>query len=378
MSAYVPVPWVSPLLYGAVFAGGIYYLAADLGAGPGLLSWRTAGFVAGLVALCALDLVGRRRKLPRVPLLLARCVLTGAVVAADASELAQVLFVLLPFTAYFAFGRTTALVLGALCLTGLLTGFLLTAPAWYRDMEYVSDLLMVAVGLVLAISMAAVAVGEQRARRELQAYAARVAELSAATERNRLARDIHDSLGHHLTAISVQLEIASEFRVLDPEAAGRAMTEARQSVKLALGDVRQSVRALREDARPSLSATLAAWARDGGAGPCVSVEVTGEEDGYGTAALTALYRAAQEGLTNALRHARASRVSVAVRLTEDTARLAVTDDGCGFTPDRATAGFGLTGMRERVHLVAGSVDIDSTPGEGTRLTVVVPRREGER
>ncbi|MCX5358448.1 sensor histidine kinase [Streptomyces sp. NBC_00124] len=378
MSAYVPVPWVSPLLYGAVFVGGIYYLAADLGAGPGLLSWRTAAFVAGLAALCALDVAGRRRNLPRVPLLLARCVLTGAVVAADASELSQVLFVLLPFTAYFAFGRTTALVLGALCLAGLLTGFLLTAPAWYRDMEYVSDLLMVGVGLVLAISMAAVAVGEQRARRELQEYAARVAELSAATERNRLARDIHDSLGHHLTAISVQLEIASEFRVLDPDAAGRAMTEARQSVKLALGDVRQSVRALRDDARPSLSATLAGWAREGGSGPCVSVEVTGEEDGYGTAALTALYRAAQEGLTNALRHARASRVSVAVRLTEDTARLAVTDDGCGFTPDLAAAGFGLTGMRERVHLVAGSVDIDSRPGEGTRLTVVVPRQDGER
>ncbi|MFF1292716.1 MULTISPECIES: sensor histidine kinase [unclassified Streptomyces] len=378
MSAYVPVPWVSPLLYGAVFVGGVYYLAADLGAGSGLSSWRTAGFVAGLAALCALDLAGRRRNLPRVPLLLARCGLTGAVVAADASELAQVLFVLLPFTAYFAFGRTTALVLGALCLAGLLTGFLLTAPAWYRDMEYVSDLLMVGVGLVLAISMAAVAVGEQRARTELQDYAARVAELSAATERNRLARDIHDSLGHHLTAISVQLEIASEFRALDPDAAGRAIAEARQSVKLALGDVRQSVRALRDDARPSLSATLAGWAREGGAGPRVSVEVTGEEDGYGTAALTALYRAAQEGLTNALRHARASRVSVAVRLTEDTARLAVTDDGCGFTPDRATAGFGLTGMRERVHLVAGSVDIDSTPGEGTRLTVVVPRREGER
>lgn len=379
MSAYVPVPWVSPLLYGAVFLGGVYYLAADLGAGPGLLSWRTAGFVAGLAALCALDVAGRRRNLPQVPMLLARCGLTGAVVALDASELAQVLFVLLPFTAYFAFGRTTALVLGALCLTGLLTGFALTAPAWYRDMEYVSDLLMVGVGLVLAISMAAVAVGEQRARRELQEYAARVAELSAATERNRLARDIHDSLGHHLTAISVQLEIASEFRVLDPDAAGRAMTEARQSVKLALGDVRQSVRALRDDApRPSLTAALAGWARDDGAGPCVSVEVTGDEDGYGTAALTALYRAAQEGLTNALRHARASRVSVAVRLTEDTARLAVTDDGCGFTLDRATAGFGLTGMRERVHLVAGSVDIDSRPGEGTRLTVVVPRREGER
>ncbi|MGP4009643.1 sensor histidine kinase [Streptomyces sp. 4N124] len=379
MAAYVPVPWVSPLLYGAVLVGGLYYLAADLGDGPGLVSWRTAGFVAGLAALFAVEAVGRRWSEARVPLLLARFGLTAAVVALDASELSQVLFVLLPFTAYFAFGRTVALALAALCVAGLLTGYLLTAPGWYRDMEYVSDLLMLGIGLVLAISMAAVAVGEQRARRELQEYAARVAELSAATERNRLARDIHDSLGHHLTAISVQLEIASEFRTLDPDAAGRAMTEARHSVKLALGDVRQSVRALRhEAARPSLSAALESWARDGDTGPCVTVEVTGDEDGYSTAELTALYRAAQEGLTNALRHAGASRVSVAVRLTEHGARLALADDGCGFTPDATTAGFGLTGMKERVHLVAGSVDIDSRPGEGTRLTVVVPRGGGER
>ncbi|KUN30089.1 hypothetical protein AQJ23_05020 [Streptomyces antibioticus] len=379
MAAYVPVPWVSPLLYGAVLLGGLYYSAAGLGDGPGLLSWHTAGFVAALAVLAAVEAAGRRRSLPPVPLLLAQCVLTGAVVVLDASELSRVLFVLLPFTAYFALGRTAALALGALCLAGPLTGRLLTTRDWYRDTEYVSDLLMLAVGLVLAISMAAVAVGEQRARREVQEYAARVAELSAATERNRLARDIHDSLGHHLTAISVQLEIASEFAALDPHAAGRAMTEARQSVKLALGDVRQSVRALREEApRPALSAALAGWAREGGGGPRVSVAVTGEEDGYGTAALTALHRAAQEGLTNALRHARASRVSVDLRLADDGARLTVADDGRGFVPAETTTGFGLTGMRERVHLVAGSVDIDSAPGHGTRLTVLVPRGGDER
>ncbi|MDH6589700.1 signal transduction histidine kinase [Streptomyces sp. SAI-133] len=379
MTGYVPVPWVSPLLYGAVLLGGLYYLAAGLGDGPGLLAWPTAGFVAGLAALSAVEWAGRRRSLPRLPLLLAQCALTAAVVVLDASELSRVLFVLLPFTAYFAFGRTAALAFGALCPAVLLTGYLLTSPGWYRDVESVSDLLMLGVGLVLALSMASVAVGEQRARREVQAYAARVAELSAATERNRLARDIHDSLGHHLTAISVQLEIASEFGDMDPGAAGRALAEARESVRLALGDVRQSVRALREEVpRPALSAAFAGWAREGGSGPRVTVEVTGEEDGYETAALTAMYRAAQEGLTNALRHARASRVSVDLRLTEDAARLTVTDDGRGFAPAETTAGFGLTGMRERVHLVAGSVDIDTRPGQGTRLTVVVPRRGGER
>jgi len=374
MAAYVPVRWVAPLLYGAVLVGGLYYAAAGPGEGPRPSGWRTAGFVAAIGVLFALEAAVRSRPASRVPALLVRCGLIVAVVLLDASGLSQVLFVLLPFTAYFTFGRTTAVALGALCLAGLLTSYVLTAPGWYRDLERVSDLLMLAVGLVLALSMAAVAVGEQRARLELQEYAARVAELSAAAERNRLARDIHDSLGHHLTAMSVQLEMASDFRALDPDAAQRALTEARQSVRLALGDVRQSVRALRDEAvRPALSAALAGLARDGGAPPLVTVEVSGDEDGYGTAELTALYRAAQEGATNARRHALASRVTVVVRLAGDTARLEVTDDGRGFAPATAATGFGLVGMRERVQLVAGRVEIDSDPGAGTRLTVTVPR-----
>ncbi|GAA2643465.1 sensor histidine kinase [Streptomyces vastus] len=377
MAAYGPVRWVAPLLYGAVLAGGLYYAAAGLGDGPGPSVRQTVGFVATIGALFALEAAGGRRPAARVPLLLARCALTGAAVLLDASGLSQVLVVLLPFTAYFAFGRRCALALGALCLAGLLTSYVLTAPGWYRDLEHVSDLLMLAVGLVLALSMAAVAVGEQRARRELEEHAARVAELSATTERNRLARDIHDSLGHHLTAMSVQLEMASDFRALDPGAAQQALNEARHSVKLALGDVRQSVRALRGEAvHPTLSAALAGLAHSGGARPVVTVEVTGDEDGYGAAELTALYRAAQEGVTNARRHARATRVTVAVRLAEDSARLMVTDDGRGFAPDTAVTGFGLLGMRERVQLVAGSVDIDSGPDAGTRLMVTVPRGKG--
>ncbi|MEU6373584.1 sensor histidine kinase [Streptomyces sp. NPDC046909] len=376
MGAYVPVRWVAPLLYGVVLAGGLYSAAVGPEDGrPGAAGWRTAGFAVAIGALFVLEAAGRRRAAARVPLFVGRCVLVGAVVLLDASGLSQVLFVLVPFTAYFAFGRTAALALAALFPAGLLTAYVLTAPGWYRRQERVADLLMLSVGLVLAVSMAAVAVGEQRARREVEAYAARVAELSAATERNRLARDIHDSLGHHLTAMSVQLEMAADFQDLDPDAARRALEEARRSVRLALGDVRQSVRALRDGAaRPTLAVALAALARDGAARPRVTVEVSGDEQGYGEAELTALYRAAQEAVTNARRHAGASRVTVVVRLAEGAARLEVTDDGCGFPSQDDSAGFGLLGMRERVHLVAGSVDVDSGPGgAGTRVTVTVPR-----
>ncbi|MFK0257020.1 sensor histidine kinase [Streptomyces sp. NPDC090445] len=378
-----PVPWVAPLLYGAVLAGGLYFRAAGLapgtGGSPGGI--RTAGFAAGLALMCVLDGVERHRfpvRTPRRPaavLLLTRLGLTAGVNAVDDSGLARALFVLLPFWACFAFGHRTALALAALCTGGLLTGYGVSAPGWYRDLERVSDVLMLGVGLVLAVSMAAVAAAEQEGRARLASYAARVGDLSAAAERNRLARDIHDSLGHHLTAASVQLELATEFRGLDPDAAQRAVEEARRSVKLALGDVRQSVRALREEpASPSLSAALAGLARGHGGRPLVTAEVEGDESGYGPAALTTLYRAAQEGLTNARRHARATRVSITVTLGTETARLVVVDDGRGFLPGSGDdIGFGLLGIRERARLVDGRVELDSTPGAGTRLTVTVPR-----
>lgn len=99
-------------------------------------------------------------------------------------------------------------------------------------------------------------------------------------------------------------------------------------MRLALGDVRQSVRALRGEApRPLLSAALADLAHSGEARPQVTVEVSGDQDGYGTLELTSLYRAAQEGVTNARRHARATPVTVVLRLADDAARLVVTDDG---------------------------------------------------
>jgi signal transduction histidine kinase len=129
------------------------------------------------------------------------------------------------------------------------------------------------------------------------------------------------------------------------------------------------VRSLHPGAPPfRLSAAVADLARDGT--PSVRVDVSGDENGHPVPALTALYRAAQEGITNARRHADAARVDVRLDFAPDAATLVVTDDGRGFTPDGG--GFGLAGMRERVEQVGGRVRVDSSPGAGTRLTVTVP------
>lgn len=373
------MPWASTVLYGAVALAGGYAQVVNLGHS------RPALFYGGLAALFALDAVERRRwpaatpPVPAAALLLARTALFAVVAAGDGAGLSWALFALLPFTAYFAFGRLVSVGLGLALLAVTAARFQFTQPGWYRDREHLTDVLMFALGVVLTIAMAAVAAEERRVRvrleesnTRLRAYAERVADLSATAERNRLARDIHDSLGHHLTAISVLLEKAAAFRERDPAAADRAVADAHGSARRALDDVRQSVRALRVEAPAfDLVTALGDLVRGADDGLLVTLDVAGDPAGYGGPALTALYRAAQEGITNARRHAAATRVSVRLAMEEAAARLVVADDGRGFRPGRD--GLGLVGMRERVELVGGSVEIDSPTGSGTTLTVTVPR-----
>ena len=361
------VPRVCGAVYALVLLAGLYYVIGGLGEYRPL---RTVGFVAGIGLLFGLEfLVRRREPAQRVAMLalLARLVLYFAVVALDESSLSRALFVLVPFIGYLTLGRTVGLVLGGLCLALLVAGFAVWVPGWYREPNYVSDVLMFGLGVIMAIAMAEVAAGERRA-------AARVADLSAATERNRLARDIHDSLGHHLTAISVQLEKASAFRDRDPEVAERALADVRGSARRALDDVRASVGALRTPA--ALPVALAELVEQTG-GPEVSLRIEGEERATDPATATALYRAAQEAITNARRHGGADRVTVTVSFGSADTRLVVADDGRGFRPEDPDnhQGFGLLGLRERAALVGGVVTVESRPGAGTRITVTVPRRD---
>lgn len=346
------VPWVSGAVYAIVLVAGLYYVLGGLGDGN---SMRLLGFVAGIAGLFVVEALDRHR--PRVVLLGARLVLFVVVVAFDESGLSRVLFVLVPFGAYLMFGRAVGVALGGVCLALLVGGFAVFVPGWYRDANYVSDVLMFTMGLVLALAMADVADRERRA-------ADRIAELTVAAERNRLARDIHDSLGHHLTAISIQLEKAAAFAERDAAVAGQALTDARRSVGLALEDVRTSVGTLRaEPAR--LVAALADLTG-------VELRVEGEERDTGQATVTALYRAAQEAVTNARRHGRADHVTVTVTFGAADTRLVVTDDGRGFDPAAPRHGFGLLGLRERAALLGGTVTVDSEPGTGTRVAVILP------
>ncbi|XVS66940.1 sensor histidine kinase [Actinosynnema sp. CA-299493] len=355
-----PQSWLSPLLCGVVLVVGGYAGLAGLG------ETRWWPFVGGLVALVLVDAFGARHGAfgVRHPVVgagrsalgwrgraAAVLVVQGGLVVviafADGSGMARVLFLLVPFGAYFAFGRVVAVGVGVGTAGFLVVAFQATVPGWTRSVEHVSDLVMFGIGLVLALAMA---------------------ELSAVAERHRVVRDVHDGIGHHLTAVSVLLEKAAVFRERDPVVADHAVEDARESARRALQDVRTSVRALREPFR--LAESLARLATGVG----VTVTCTGDESRYAPGTLLALYRAAQEGITNAMRHAAGSDVTVTVHCGPRLARLVVADDGPGFPADRE--GFGLRGVRERIGVVGGSVEVEVEVdrGPGTRLTVVVPRR----
>jgi signal transduction histidine kinase len=356
-----PAPWVSPVLCAAVLVAGVY--AAVLGLG----TTRLPLLVGGLVVLVALDLAEFRRFPVRTPkpvaaaLLALRAALYVGVAYVDGSGLARVLLLLVPFIAYFAFGQTVAIGLAVVCFAVAVV----SVPGWYADVERASDVVMFTVGLVLAVAMAAVAVRERDGRIRLQESHRTVAELSAAAERARVARDLHDDLGHHLTAIVVQLEKAAAFHDREPDTAKAAVLDAERSARRALGEVRESVRSLRSFHLLAALDELVAGQGD------VQLTVSGSPAGHDTGALHALYRAAQEGITNSRRHAAATRIAVAVDLDSERARLTVADDGRGM--GSAAEGFGLLGMRERVALAGGRVDLASS-SSGTKLTVTIPAR----
>jgi two-component system, NarL family, sensor kinase len=212
--------------------------------------------------------------------------------------------------------------------------------------------------------------------------------LEAAEERNRLAREIHDTLAQSLAALTMQLEAAdarvstgSDHRLGD--SIGRALALARS----ALEEARRSVLDLR--AAPLEGRTLkqalerlAAELHDGAA-RAMEIEVIsdgseGNSDHLPVPVEVGLYRIAQQALANVARHADASHASVRLTHELQRVRLRIEDDGIGFEPSAVPSGrFGLVGMSERARLLGGTLTVESSPDGGTAVDVVVPLRRSQ-
>lgn len=215
----------------------------------------------------------------------------------------------------------------------------------------------------------------EAANRQLGAYAAQAEELAISKERNRLAREIHDSLGHYLTVINVQLQAALAVLDDDRQRAVSAIETARDLTQEGLTSVRQSVSTLRETPlgdKPLTEAIDLLVQETHSAGIVAEVTIQGRPRRLEPAADLALYRAVQEGLTNTRKHANASRVDLSLDYS-DAARVLLTirDNGVGATGTE-NGGFGLLGLRERVQLLGGSMQIETSPGQGFNMIIDIP------
>jgi len=210
------------------------------------------------------------------------------------------------------------------------------------------------------------------ANAQLRAHATQTEELATTRERNRVAREIHDGVGHYLTVVKTQLDAAAALIPAQPDLARDAVEKAARLTGEALDDVRRSVGALRTDtARPPLPAAVRQLAVHGEPVPTVTIEGTPRP--LPPAVEHALFRAAQEGLTNIRKHAQASTTQLCLDFREPgRVRLELADNGVGAAPGAEVTGCGLTGLRERIALIGGRIEAGNRAAGGFALTVEVP------
>jgi signal transduction histidine kinase len=213
------------------------------------------------------------------------------------------------------------------------------------------------------------------ANEQLRQYALRIEDQAVLQERNRIARDIHDSLGHSLTALNLQLETAVKLWSSDPDRATQFLARAKQLGSQALQEVRQSIWAMRSDPLQgqSLEEAIASLAqeihRSTGISPACRIIL---ERPLPAEVTTALYRIVQEALTNICKYAAATEVKIQLQASPTSVCLVIQDNGKGFSVERNTTGFGLQGMRERTLALGGQFEIDSAPAAGCRIRADIP------
>jgi signal transduction histidine kinase len=216
----------------------------------------------------------------------------------------------------------------------------------------------------------------QTAHQRLQEYAAQVEELTIAEERNRIAREMHDTLGHRLTIAAVQLEGAQRLIRTNPDRAGSILGTVREQIKESLSDLRRTVAMLRASVEEDLPLDIALTRLVDQIQQATALKIHLNLEGCPTdikpSQHLALYRAAQEGLTNIQRHARASEAWLQLITQDDMIQLLISDNGIGISAEEMHSGFGLVGLKERAALQGGEFHLDARAGGGTQMTFCIP------
>jgi signal transduction histidine kinase len=328
--------------------------------------WRVLSIVVTVGVLPTL-LWRRTRPLLMLAIAFGATTVLSLVTGTDTPNLDVLAFVLLLVYALFRWGSGRAMILGGAIVLGRLVLYYATEPVVVGDV-------VGSLAVLFAVSAIGVAV-RYRAR-------ARARELDQVklVERERLARDLHDTVAHHVSAMAIRAQAGLVTAEAQQSAATDALRDIETEAGHALAEMRALVRVLRTDEPAELKpgpriANLVQLAGPSRGGPTVDVELIGDVEGLSPPVSAVVYRLAQEAVTNARRHARhATRIAVSVAADEQTVRLRVNDDGetpAGRSP--ASAGYGLIGMVERVELLGGTCQAGPDPAKGWTVTAVLPR-----
>ncbi|AWS40117.1 sensor histidine kinase [Streptosporangium sp. 'caverna'] len=330
------------------------------------LPWRVVSVIVA-VALVPTLLWRRSRPLLMVAICFVTTNLIPLLVAGSPSEMYVMAYMLILPYSLFRWGSGREAVIG---LTIMITAACLSMVS---DRTVAADV----VG-AFAVMLSAITLGvafRYRAR-------ARMRELDQVKllEREQLARDLHDTVAHHVSAMAIRAQAGLATSASRPNAATEALHVIEAEASRALAEMRAMVRVLRRDQPADLEpgrgiADLEQLADRTRSGPSVNVEISGDLDDLPPSVGAAVYRLAQESVTNARRHARhVTRIEVRVAADDTSVHLRVSDDGdSGSTRPAASPGYGLIGMIERADLLGGTCEAGPNPGRGWTVTAVLPR-----
>ncbi|HET7568345.1 MAG TPA: sensor histidine kinase [Gaiellaceae bacterium] len=348
---------------------GLLFLAGPVSdlAHAGIGSARRAGLAVGLAAFVVLYAV----LLPPGPWLArlgsqahrvglaALALIAGALLVAGAPHSFAALFVYVAAASGLLLRPRNAV--WVTLLTGAGVGVVGLSTGESRSAVAAAVLTIASIGALMA------AFGRQvRANRELREAREELARLAVADERLRIARDLHDLLGHTLSVIALKSELAEKLVARDPERAAAELAEVQQVTRQALGEVREAVHAYRQLALDeALGGARAALAAAG-----IECRVDEAELEVPDDVEAVLAWAVREGTTNVVRHSGAHTCAIRIEAVDGAVAVEVEDDGRGPKPGRA--GSGLAGLAERAARVRGSLEAGARPEGGFRLRLTVP------
>jgi signal transduction histidine kinase len=212
---------------------------------------------------------------------------------------------------------------------------------------------------------------EQKAKRKAELLTQQVETLAADLERNRIARDIHDSLGHSLTSLDVQIELAQRLHEREPERARKSLDIAKQLTSQSLDNVRRALRTMKQS-HFDLNEAISSLSEQVNQNQTFQVQIDVKFPQLPFQTSYQIYYIIQESLTNIQKHAHASQVIVKGASVSGGTTLSIFDNGKGFNSSLPYPGLGLRSMKERVQILGGKFNLYSEIGQGTHIEIFVP------